>query len=126
MEKHTVTIKGKVYSLPPFNAGQFRRLVDPILLQAKTALERLEAIKTDSGSANAELIDLTLLQREIERGHAECALAALQNEYPALTMDDLETLTTHRISGLFNEIMLVTQTGVNEPGESIPPRKKKP
>jgi hypothetical protein len=124
MEKHVVTIGGKVFNLPPFTAGQFRRLVDPVLQKAReTMLKIAEMDKT--ALKNEDLMDLTFAQREIEQGHADCVLAALQNQYPSLTMDDLDTLTPHRITATFNEIILITQTGANEPGEVMTPRPRK-
>ena len=72
------------------------------------------------------MLDLTLAKRQIDVKHTELILAALQNQYPHLTLEEVETLTPNRITQLFNEILTITTAGTNEPGEGIPPRKRKP
>ena len=122
MEKHTITLGGQVYNLPPFNAGQMRRKVDPLMQETKELLARVEGITEPT---NADALDLTMCQRDIARRQAELVLAAIQNQYPHLTLEDVETLTPSRIAQLFNEIMMLTTLGDNEPGEAKPPIRKR-
>jgi len=126
MEKHTAKIGGKDYNLPPWNAGQFRRLVDPILEETKEILDRLETIKEGAEPDGQTMLALTISKRQIDVKHTELVLEALKNEYPHMSMVELETLTPTRITQLFNEILLITTSGTNEPGEVKPPRKQKP
>jgi hypothetical protein len=64
-----------------------------------------------------EVKQLSTTQRELAIEHANLVLAALKNQYPELTLDDVETLTPTKISALFNDIYLLTVSGSNEPGE---------
>lgn len=124
-EKHIVTIKGEAYNLPPWNAGQMRRQVDPILQGTKTLLDQAQAIQAGHKFEPTELLDISMRQRETARDQAELVLAALQNQYPHLTLDDVETLTPARIAQVFNELLLLTCSGSNEPGETIPLARKR-
>jgi hypothetical protein len=124
-EKHVVTIKGEAYNLPPWNAGQMRRQVDPMLQETKALLEQAGIIQSGQAPVPALLLDLSMRQRNVARAQAELVLAALQNQYPNLTLDDVETLTPARIAQVFNELLLLTCSGSNEPGESLPPAPKK-
>jgi len=126
-EKHVVTIKGQAYNLPPFTAGQMRRQVDPVLQATRDILTRAQGLQ--EGDPNAEeVLDLTIQQRDLARQQADLVLAALQNQYPHVTLDDVETLTPARISQTFNELHQLTIQGSNEPGETIPqtaPKKRR-
>jgi hypothetical protein len=64
-----------------------------------------------------EVKQLSTTQRELAIEHTNLVLAALKNQYPELTLDDVETLTPTKISALFNDIYLLTVSGSNEPGE---------
>ena len=126
-EKHVVIIKGQAFNLPPFTAGQMRRQVDPVLQGTMDILGKAHALQAGEATAEA-VLELSLLQRDIARQHAELVLAALQNQYPHLTLDEVETLTPTRISQVFNELHQLTIQGSNEPGETIPqtvPKKRR-
>lgn len=126
MEKHIAVINGVTYNLPPFNAGQMRKQVDPVTRQAADMLSLLgKAREEDRALTPEETRILTLNQREISIKHAELLLAALQNQYPKVTLDDVETLTPTKISHLYNEIYSLTVAGDNEPGEALPSKAKK-
>lgn len=126
MSNHTATIGGKVYSLPPFTAGQMRRRVDPTFELTASLLKQAKEIEA-GGSPDAEdLVEMSLSQRKIQREHAELVAMAIQNQYPKFTLDDLDDLTPTEVSDLFNRIMVITTTGVNEPnrGEAKAPAKR--
>lgn len=124
MEKKTVTIKGQVYTLPPFNNGQMRHGVDPLLLQTREVQKRAKAVEQSGTPDMDAMLELSILGREIQQKQANLALEGLRNAYPKLTMEDLDELTPNQLSTIFNEILVVTQNGSNEPGEGMPQRKR--
>lgn len=126
-EKNVVAIKGQVFNLPPFTAGQMRRQVDPVLQATRDILTRAQALQ-EGNPNNEDVLDLTMLQRDLARQQADLVLGALQNQYPHVTLDDVETLTPARISQVFNELHQLTIQGSNEPGETVPqtvPKKRR-
>lgn len=125
MEKHTVTIKGEVFNLPPFTAGQMRRQVDPLLKATQELLAKAQGVVEAGEPSASDALDLSVEQRRLACLQGDLVLAALQNQYPHLTLDDVETLTPSRIAQVFNELHLLTTAGDNEPGEVIPPALKK-
>lgn len=115
---YEVVLNGKTYNLPPFNAGQMRRLVDPVIQKSAQMIALINTTKAESRDLTVdEVKQLSTTQRELAIQHTELLLAALKNQYPELTLDDVETLTPTRISALFNDIYLLTVSGANEPGE---------
>ena len=117
-----LTLKGAVYELPPFNYGQMRRRVDPLLERTQAILARIRELQERGPVDDAEYLELALEQRKIAAEQAALVLAALQNRYPHLTIEDLDELTPARLTTLYNQIIEVTASGANEPGEPAPPR----
>jgi hypothetical protein len=74
-ENPTVTIKGQVHDIPPLNTGQVKKHWS----RFTDALGAMETLGISGFGA------LTGAQSEI-------LLLALQNQYPHLTMEDVETL----------------------------------
>jgi len=115
-EKHNVTINGISYNLPPFTAGQLRRKADPANQKAAEAIKiHAKAIEESRSLTSEEIQKVTILQREVRNEYTELVLAALNNQYPELTIEDVETLTPVAITKIFNEILMLTLTGDNEP-----------
>lgn len=124
-EKHVVTIKGEAFNLPPFTAGQMRRQVDPVLKETAEILTQAQALMASADPSAENVLTLTIQQRRVACQQAELVLAALQNQYPHLTLDDVEALSPTRVSQVFNELLMLTTSGTNEPGEMIPPTQKR-
>ena len=98
-----------------------RRQVDPLLEDLAALLDLANSLKAEGELAGAEMFDLTRRQRQVARAQSDLVLAALRNQYPHLDQEAVETLTPARISQVFNEILLLTTSGSNEPGETLPP-----
>lgn len=126
MEKHSITLGGQVYILPPWNAKQMRYTVHPLLEQSRALMTSAEAIK-GTGDTKAAL-ELSSDLMALQQGQQDACLMALKNQYPSITEDQLLVETPTRLAKLFNEILEVTQAGSNEPGEAMPQRatRKKP
>lgn len=114
MERKPITIKGRDYILPPFNTGQMRKHVDPLMKRARALLKKTGETADDDLPA---FLALDEERREIEMEHGMLVAMAIQNAYPNFDQADLDELTPRQVSGLFNRILAVTTTGANEPGE---------
>lgn len=95
MERKTVTIKGQAYNLPPLSTGQMRKGAGPML----AAINAL-SIK-DAGEA------ITALP-EIMGQHAELLAMALQNEYPHITQDDVESMIWPDLQAAVGDLLKVS------------------
>ena len=76
----TVTIKGKIFALPPLNTGQMRRNLDPILEKIRNLQVAAETAPTDPKA----LFEMALQTREVQRSQAEIVAMAIGNQYPPL------------------------------------------
>lgn len=76
----TVEIQGKTYNIPPLNVGQVRR-------NWSTFVEIITGLQ----SATTELEQIAAVTKFTD-AQAEILLCALKNEYPHLSMDDIDTL----------------------------------
>jgi hypothetical protein len=117
MERKTVTIKGQDYVLPPFNTGQMKRHVDPLLKRARALLKATR--EADEGDLDA-FLGLEEERRSIESEHGTLVAMAIKNAYPNFEQADLDDLTPRQVTNLFNQVLAVTTTGANEPGEPKP------
>lgn len=128
MEKQIITLNGKDYTLPPFTAGQMRRVVSPLLTEARElqkAAKDLQA-RMDDPEAMGEMADLTSRSQQVMVRQGEAAVLGLNNAYPHLKLEDLEdAMTPLQMTHLFNRLIAVTMEGSNEPGEAAPQPKKR-
>ena len=93
-----IILHGKFYEIPPLTTGQVRRnwanLAKLILnLDAGTDLDKLAGI----GDLTGGKLDLLLI--------------ALRNEYPELTMDDLETLYLPELDQALIDLITASRLG---------------
>ena len=93
----TITIKDKTYNLPPLNTGQIRRNAGPLLVAIKALSE-----STDPMAA-------VMAVPELIGQHADLLHMALRNEYPHVTLEDVETL-------LFPDIQAAVQGVIENSG----------
>lgn len=103
----TITIKGKVYNLPPLNTGQIRHHAGPLL----SAVQALSQSPDPKASVAAV--------PEIIGQHADLLHMALQNEYPHITLEEVESLTFAETQEAV--MAVITASGMNGPqGEARP------
>lgn len=115
---YMVNINGKEYNTPPFSAGMMRRLVSPVMDKSAGMIALINAPTSEKREITTEeVVHISKIQRELVLEHTDIVLACLKQQYPELTLDDVETLTPTHISKLFNKIYLMTISGANEVGE---------
>jgi hypothetical protein len=120
----TVEINGKKYNLIPFNSGQMRNQIDPLIKRMGVLYH--SAKEAEKGAATVDLaFELNEARREIERENAEILVATIQRKYPDFTAAELDSLTDWQVTALFNEFLSFTRTGGDEPGEVTAPAGKK-
>ena len=107
----TITIKGKVYNLPPLNTGQIRYHAGPLL----NAIQAL----TQTDDAKAAVFSVPGLIGQ----HADLLHMALQNEYPHVSLEDVESLTFVETQAAVEAIILAS--GLNGPQGEAKPRTQK-
>jgi len=98
MEQATITIQGKTYNLPPFNTGQIRRSLKPLL----------EAVVKFGNGPSADPMAQVLAFPDLAGEHADLLLLALRNEYPDLTLEEVESLTFSEVQVALNKVIAMT------------------
>lgn len=104
----TITIKGKVFNLPPLNTGQIRHHAGPLL----AAIQALSQ-STDAKAAICAVPDLI-------GQHADLLHMALQNEYPHVTLEEVESLTFAETQA--GVVAVIQASGLNGPQGEAKPR----
>lgn len=87
-ENPTVTIKGQVYEIPPLNTGQVKK-------DWPKYLAALSAAKDQGPEGLSTLIC----------AHSEILLLALSNQYPHLTMEDVDLLSVTELDAAVEEVV---------------------
>lgn len=110
-EVKTITIQGKVHHLPPLNTGQVRRHWPALaaIIQSMDASDPATMIPKFG-----EMVD----------SMAALVLAALQNQYPKLTMEDLDCLTIPELQEAIQGVIEATGMGGKPKGEVKAPRSR--
>jgi hypothetical protein len=108
----TITIQGKTYNLPPLNTGQIRRHAGPLL----TAISTLADAK-DPMAAVASV-------PEIIGQHADLLHMALRNEYPHVTLEEVESLQFPEIQEAVQAVIENSGLTGPKPGEAKAPAKR--
>ena len=92
----TITIKDNIYNLPPLNTGQIRHHAGPLLT----------AIQTLSQSTDAMVAVIAV--PELIGQHADLLHMALRNEYPDVSLEDVESLTFGETQAAVEAIILAS------------------
>jgi hypothetical protein len=88
----TVTIKGSTFELQTFTAGQLRHVVSAKLAAVEVLYAKLEAGDISPVAVMPELI----------KNCCEIVLVSLQNKYPDITIEQVESLTFIEIQEAVN------------------------
>jgi len=104
----TITVKGKIYQICPFNTGQMRRHVDPSFKRTIALFKQKDQIENMDQDS---MLAVALETNEIRAEQAELVTMAMQNGYPKFELEDLDELAPVEVSEIFSQIMQLTQSG---------------
>lgn len=104
----TITVKGKIYQICPFNTGQMRRHVDPSVKRTIALFKQKDQI---DGMGPDAIMAVALETNEIRAEQAELVVMAMQNGYPKFELEDLDELAPVEVAEIFSQIMQLTQAG---------------
>jgi hypothetical protein len=112
-EPSTITLSGTVYNVPPLNTGQVRKHW-PALVECLQALKSSTGVIAQAGAFGAE----------VDRAQS-VVLLALQNQYPHLTLEDLDPLLNDELQEALGKVITATGLGSKaNQGEALAPASR--